>query len=133
MALGEFDLVLERLDVDLPLLGDHLAELAPGKPLDLVLLPDPEPLDLLLADGESLDLLLAPGSTSLDLLLTCLGDLELLLPLAGPLDILLAGGEGFLALLTLSPYLSLDCLPDCLLDLDLLLLSLTTALSRSRS
>ena len=71
--------------------------------------------------------------TSLDLLLTCLGDLGLLLPLAGPLDILLAGGEGVLALLALGPDLSLDCLPDCLLDLDLLLLSLTAALSRPRS
>ena len=106
MALGEFDLVLERLDVDLPMLGDHIADLAPGKPLDLVLLPDPEPFDLLLADSESLDLLLAPGSTSLDLLLTCLGNLGLLLPLAGPLDILLAGGEGVLALLALSTDLS---------------------------
>ena len=53
--------------------------------------------------------------TSLDLLLTCLGDLGLLLPLPGPLDILL---------LALSLHLSLDCLPDGLLDLDLLLLSL---------
>ena len=133
MALGEFDLLLERLYVDFPLLGDHVADLAPGQPLDLVLLPDPEPLDLLLADGESLDLLLAHGSTSFDLLQTCLGDLGLLLPLAGPLDILLAGGEGVLALLALGPYLSLDCLLDCLLDLDLLLLSHTAALSRSQS
>ena len=131
MALGEFDLVLECLDIDLPLLADLVADLAPGKPLDLVLLLNPEAL--LLADGESLDLLLAHGSTSFDLLQTCLGDLGLLLPLAGPLDILLAGGEGVLALLALSPDFSLDCLPDCLLDLDPLLLSLTTALSRPQS
>ena len=49
--MGEFNLVSERLDIDLPLLRDHVADLAPGRPLDLVLLPDPEPLDLLLADG----------------------------------------------------------------------------------
>ena len=56
MALGESDLVLECLDIDLPLLADLVADPAPGKHLDLVLLPEPEPLDLLLADGESLDL-----------------------------------------------------------------------------
>ena len=56
--------------------------------------------------------------------MVCLGDLGLLL-----LDILLTGGERVLALLALSLDPSLDCLPDCLLDLDLLLLSLTTALS----
>ena len=56
MALGESELVLECLDIDLPLLADLVGDPAPGKHLDLVLLPEPEPLDLLLADGESLDL-----------------------------------------------------------------------------
>ena len=129
VALGESDLVLECLDFDLPLLVDLVAGPSPGKHLDLVLLPEPEPFDFLLADGVSLDLLLAPGSPSIDLLLICLGDLGLFLPLSGTLDILLAGGEGFLALLALSLDLSLERL----LDLDLLLLSLTAALSQPRS
>jgi hypothetical protein len=118
IALGEADLVLECLPLDLvlPLLADLVAETAPGERLDLVLLPDPDPLDVLLADVES------------PLLLACSDDLGLLLPLSGPLDILLVGGDR----LALSLDLSLDRLPDGLLDLDLLL-SLSSALSRPRS
>ena len=91
MVLGEADLVLECLSLDLYLLRlvDLVAEPAPGKCSDLALLPDPDSLDLLLGDVVSRDLLLAKP-TSLYLLLACPGDLDLLLSLSGPLDLLLA-------------------------------------------
>lgn len=125
MALGEADLDLEYLSVDLvPLLLVDLDGKPPlGECLGLAVLPEPDSLDLLLADAGSLDLLLA-NPASLDLLLAGPGDLDLLLFLPG-----LGGSglacEGVLVPLALGPDLSLDRRLDGCLDLDLLLLSLS--------